>query len=36
LVTSKDSATVIGGRMEGRARASSVLPDPGGPLSSGL
>jgi hypothetical protein len=36
LVTSSASASVIWGRIEGKARASIVLPLPGGPLSSTL
>ncbi len=36
LVTSSDSSKVIGGRIDASARASSVLPVPGGPLISTL
>ena len=36
LVTSSASSRVSLGRMEGRLRASSVLPLPGGPLMSRL
>ena len=34
--TSSASSTVIGGRMEGRRRASMVLPEPGEPIISRL
>ena len=34
LVTSSDSSSVSGGRMDGTRRASMVFPEPGGPTKS--